>query len=897
MRLALIVVPSVAKASATARRVSLLADRLVDRLAEPDAGFRVEVLEARGRLGERLSSLLRESSGPGQTLVFVSSELSLDDDGPAFELAGGTRLSLAELRSLLATGADEVLLVVDAKHAADPDDPTLSATLVDAIHAAIEPKESGISLLAGSRPEEDEGPTTSPFAHSLLAALDRVRPQLSRSGRVSAEALYQEMRRDSERFHEIAAAGWFRGRGEFPLLVQQSVVVGGAESGPPSRGSGRPAATKSVRPSIPPGARTPAVEEAWKQGNAAASAGKHADAIELYKKALLLLGQRPERAELYYRIGKAKEELGSAAEAVHNYDKALGIEPLHHDAFEHAQKLLEAEKDFVRLETLRRRRLEARSETEAKIKELAAIASAWTEKAKEPAKAIPALEQWVRLREDADGLSALADALEAAGRHAGANQARKRLAALHADDAPKRARILLAAAQAAARHLPGGGDALELARAALEADASVFEALEVAATALGTRRRWRELAELYESVVARIEDDRVGWDLGKKLGMLYRDELDDLAGARGAFAAAADKNPEDVELRFWLAELHEATQNYAAAAAEMRRAARAAPERADVYRRALWCFEKTADADAAWNAACVLDQLGEADINESLLADTHRPEGLLAARGGFDDAAWANLRPERDAALEQLLGLVAPAAIELRVRDLVKGGLLPKLSEATLQNPSGTTTLMRSLAWTARLLGAEVPAVHVLPSVDGELTPLPLAESTVAASRGVSSGLELPELAFLWARVLCYLRPEHRVVVFYPTAPDVAKLLLGTLAVAGVEDAEGDAALVADGLSDLVDDELREELEAAAEALGKKRLRTRVGKYVRGVHSAAVRAGLVACGDLARAIALTGRFPLGAGLSEAEQIADLRTFAISAEHVRIREQLGVAVRA
>ncbi len=90
MRLALIVVPSVAKASATARRVSLLADRLAERLAEPDAAFRVEVLEARGRLGDRIASLLREAGSGGPTLVFVSSDMSLPEDGPQLELAGGT---------------------------------------------------------------------------------------------------------------------------------------------------------------------------------------------------------------------------------------------------------------------------------------------------------------------------------------------------------------------------------------------------------------------------------------------------------------------------------------------------------------------------------------------------------------------------------------------------------------------------------------------------------------------------------------------------------------------------------------------------------------------------------------------------------------------------------------
>ncbi|MBK7586731.1 MAG: tetratricopeptide repeat protein [Myxococcales bacterium] len=896
MRLALVVVPFIAKASATARRVSLLADRLVERLAEPDAGYRVEVVEARGRLGERVASLLRERGNTGPTLVFVSSEISLSDDGPAIELTGGNRLALAELRSTLAAEADETLLVLDAKHAADPDDPTLSATLIDAIRAAVEPRESGIGLLIGARPEEDEAGATSAFARAFLAALDQARGRLSRVGRVTADALYEDMRADEERFHEITAAGWFAGRGEFPVLVQQSVVVGGLESGPPSRQSARPTARQSVRPSIPPGARTPAVEEAWKSGAKSASEGHHAEAIDHYKRALLLLGHAPERAELYFRIGKAKEALGKAAEAIHNYDKALGIEPLHHDAFARASGLLETQRDFARLERLLRRRLDARSDVEAKVKELSAIAELWEAKAKEPAKAIPALESWAKLAEDTTGLGRLVDALSHAGRHAGANAVRLRLAAHWLDDAPKRAKVLLAAAQAAAAHLPGGGDALELARATLDADPGLFEALEIAALALGSRRRWRELAELYERLIERIKDDRVGWDLGKKLGMLYRDELDDVTGAISAFERAASRNRADVELSFWLSELYEATGDVASAATVFRATAAAASEDVAVFRRALWCFEKTGEADSAWNAACVIDQLGDADINESLLADTHRPEGLIAARGVVGDDEWERLMPSRDEPLERLLSLVQPAARQLRFSSLERDRLTPKVSESTLQNPNGTTTLARSLAWTARLLGQEVPAVHVLPEVPGELSPLPLLEPTAAASRGVASGLELPELAFLWARVLVYLRPEHSIVVFYPTARDVATLLLGSLAVTGVEEAEGDAAVVADGLAEILDDEELEALSEAANALEKRRLRTRVARYVNGVHAAASRAGLVACGDIARAIELTGRYPLPGGPSKEQQVAELRAFSISAEYALIRQHLGIAVK-
>ena len=54
------------------------------------------------------------------------------------------------------------------------------------------------------------------------------------------------------------------------------------------------------------------------------------------------------------RIAQAKEALGSPSEAVHNYDKALGVEPLHRYAFDRAAALLREQRDYSRLERLGR---------------------------------------------------------------------------------------------------------------------------------------------------------------------------------------------------------------------------------------------------------------------------------------------------------------------------------------------------------------------------------------------------------------------------------------------------------------------------------------------------------------------------------------------------------------
>jgi tetratricopeptide (TPR) repeat protein len=896
MRLAVVVAPSYERATAATRRMARLAEVLADRLAEPDAGFRVEVLEARGRVGDRLASVLSSRTSEGPVLVVISGEILLDDiDEPFLRLSGESMLSLSELRSTLTGAADETLLVVDAGHAPDEDDAAASVTLVAAIRDAVEPKASGISLMVGARPldEERRGPST--FISGVLASLEKCAGTLRKTGRVEASRVYETLRADEDRFHRIPAAGWFPGRLPFPILLQPSIVIGGSDSMPPSvRPSTRPPAGSPV--SIPPTEVAPAADEAWRAGNEAARAERYQEAIDSYKRALLLLGKKPERAELYFRIGRAKAALGSESEAVLNYDKALGVEPLHHDAFERAVKILKKQQDFAGVERLLQRRFDARTDDAARTRELAAIARLWIDEAKSPKQAVTALERWLGLREDPDALDLLVTALTDAARHAAANDARKRLAALLEEHPARRARLLLAAARTAAEHLPRGGDAVALARSALEADPTALEALEVAASILVKKRNWSELAELYELLLENTDDPMLAWDLAKKLGQLYRDELDDLEGAKRSFGIAVERKPEDVELRFALYELELAEQNHDAAADQMRRAAEQASDQPEIFRRALWCFEKTNETDAAWNAACVLDEMGEADINESLLADTHRPEGLLSARGVLTEADWRLLRPERDETLERVLAEIAPAAVAVRLRDLERGGRAPKLADATRQNLAGTTTLVRSMVWTARLVAIPPPELHVLSEVDGEISPLPMAEPTAAASKTVTSGLDLAELAFLWGRVLSYFQDGHRLLVHYPALTDVAKLLLAALAIANDEEPDEGLRPLAEALEEELGAAALKRLAKSAKAFRKKAARRRVERFVASVHACATRVGLLACGDIARAVSLVGRFPLRGDIPAERQIADLRSFAISREYASLRERIGVSVR-
>lgn len=661
-----------------------------------------------------------------------------------------------------------------------------------------------------------------------------------------------------------------------------------------------PKPAPASKPSRPP-PKPQSTDELVDEGDAAAADGRHEEAIAAWKRALLGLGSRrsARHAELYVRIGRAKRALGSAGEAVHNFDKALGIDPLEPEAFSAAEELLREQRDWSRLDRVHRRRAEALRSDEERSEVFKALAAMWLRDAKEPRNALKPLEKWLELQPgEVAALEQLVEAELALGRHAAAVAARRRLADALDGDSSRRAGVLVEAARSAAEHLPNKQQAVDLCAEALEADPSRLEALEIAAPLFAKKRRWLDLAQLYESVLERTRDAKVAWDLAKKLGILQRDELDDLEAAKSAFLRALEHQPGDVELRYWTAELFEAEGDLAGAADQFRAAARYRSDDPDVLRRALWLFEKTGEADSAWSAASVLDLLGEADINESLVADAHRPEGLLAVQGAVGDDDWALFYPERERELPAVLGAVSDAAVEVALARLEKNRRLPKLDPAARQDPESTTTLSRSLVWTSRLLGIAPPALYLASDPPRELVAAPAAEPTTLASRALGSGLGLPELAFIWGRHLALYRPEHYLLAFYPSLRDIAALLVAALPLGGHETdepLEGTTAELSAELDAALDAGARERLEEAVGHFNAQNPRRRIAAWMRSVQLSGGRAGLLACGDLHLAARLLERFPPAGGLETADELSDLRAFSISREYAKLRQRLGVAV--
>jgi hypothetical protein len=347
-------------------------------------------------------------------------------------------------------------------------------------------------------------------------------------------------------------------------------------------------------------------------------------------------------------------------------------------------------------------------------------------------------------------------------------------------------------------------------------------------------------------------------------------------------------------------EAAEAAGDYAEALAKLRVALRGDARDVKALGRALVLFELCNKPDGKWNAACALAELGGANETELELAATHRPEGLLAAKGVVTEADWLKslLCPERELENEALVRALGDGAVRVGLETAWRERRVPSLEPAQEQDPEKSTTMLaRTLVWTARLLGLPRPRLFVLDSVAGDLAVAPTPELTMIASKALGSGLTLPELAFRWARRLIFLRPEYRLLTLFSAPGELDALARATVALTTEGPApklDTEARVFARGLRRTLRGPVLANVAATVGSSSAADVAARLKDWSRTADLVAARAGLLATGNLKLAASLTERFPLPSS-SAREQIDDLIVYSLSDEYAALRERIGVAV--
>lgn len=427
---------------------------------------------------------------------------------------------------------------------------------------------------------------------------------------------------------------------------------------------------------------------------------------------------------------------------------------------------------------------------------------------------------------------------------------------------------------------------------ALDIDPGRIEALGELERIFLRRGDARPLERLYRRLLYRAagRTPAIEARLWLRLGALARDHLDDLVGARAAFANALRIAPQDPAATAALGDLdrrrdHGADADWDALRARWRKDYSAAAPGAELVKHAA----DTGRHDASFLAASALVAMGEADAEAEALYQRHRPRFVVRAQHALGLPEWSQLRhPDDSLEIGALLELLAPAARALMPLELVDLELDESMQVSEVDLPAG---FARMRGYVAGLFAVAPPTVYVRSDFGAQIHVGALEHPVLLAGDEALTAPERGELAFRLARAMTYLWPGRavggsrparvlkRVVLaaFAAAAPQAAAGLLGT-------DRDSVAAQAAFAA---LDDELQQKARAVVLRLVARSPSFNLSKWARGLARTADRAGLLVSGDLPAA----RRFAVEHGAHD----DDVVDFALSPAHLALRAELGLSI--
>ncbi len=645
--------------------------------------------------------------------------------------------------------------------------------------------------------------------------------------------------------------------------------------------------------------------------NACLMAGDLSQAHASFAKVLMALGEdeTSARADVHYKLGCIKRELGRAKQAVHDFERALSIAGAHRPSLEALVELYSSLKDWKSVAAYKRDILATVVDGGERFALLSEIADLWSENGGRPELAVEALEE-ARALEPANValLHRMLGLVQATKSWPKAIEIIDAIAKLERDPV-RRGKLFFTIGQIYRDELHDGDNAVLLFDDALDANPTHLEAFERINKILTVKKDWKALERAFRKMlrrlsVAREHDADLEYMLWHTLGLIYRDRLKDVTSAIEAFKMATRFKPEDALERQILAELYEVTNNVEGAASEHTIVLQNDPLRVDPYRSLCQLYLRQKDYDRAWCACAALAVLRKADDEEQRFYDDYRPRGMLEVKSRLVNEHWLNLLMHKDCDLfiGKIMEMITPAAILAKTSQLRASSQLPVLDPRTKHDPATSTLgLAKTFGWAAQVLGVTQPELYVRDDLPGALAAVAAVPPATIAGRAALTGFTPQDLAFVIGKHLAYYRGEHYIRNLFPTLAELKVLFFAAVKIV-IPDFAVPSELVPAVSSAVV------ELSKHMQPIQREGLRIVVKRYVaegakadlrrwmQTTEITASRAGLLLCGDLEtarRIIAAEAQFP--GDLPPQEKLKELIVFSVSEQYAALRAALGVGI--
>lgn len=632
-------------------------------------------------------------------------------------------------------------------------------------------------------------------------------------------------------------------------------------------------------------------------------------ALTNYQKVLTSLGEDDldDRTYVYHQLGRIKEEQGQTRQAINNFEKALALNGEHRPTLEALVQVYGKNNDWKQVAAYQRQILDSIHDGDERFALLNEIGEIWSEKEKNPVKAIEALEEALELKpEDHVLLHKLLQLYQLASDWQKMIDTLQAIADL--EEKPElRARYLYTQAQIYRDKLEDHDRAVELFNEALDLNPSYLEAFERINKVLTQNKSWKQLERSYRKMIHRIAgkgNAELEHTLWHQLGLIYRDRLGQVDEAIEAFKMGSSLKPDVILEHQILAELYESTERFDEAIGEQRLILAAEPLSVESYRGLYRLYLHKHAYDEAWCQAAAMAFMGKTDEEEQRFFQDYRPEGMLPVKGRLNNELWVKHLFHRDESLfiSKIFEMIAPAALQAKIAQLQRQGKLPVLDKRFKQDPmNSTVTFAKTFGWASQVLGITPPELYVRNDVPGSIVAVPSMPPSSVAGQTVLSGFSPQELAFICGKHLAYYRGEHYIRTLFPTTSELTIMLFAGVMIAAPAtpmppDMAQQIRATAQELAKYMQPVQLEHLKTVVKRWIEEGAKANIKKWNQAVELTAVRSGFVVSGDLEIAKKIVGAEPqLPGDLSPADKIKDLLVYSASEDYAELRKALGLAI--
>jgi tetratricopeptide (TPR) repeat protein len=630
-----------------------------------------------------------------------------------------------------------------------------------------------------------------------------------------------------------------------------------------------------------------------------------------------------EVVRIYYRLGMVRQHLGERKKALNMFEKALEIDPTHRDTLLAVIAIQEEQGEFEAV-IHAKRGLMATGQDAERVALLNEIGDIYHQKLQNPQKAISAyLEALDIVPEDHQLLQKVLDLYTETKQWRLAVDTIERFVSLEANPIYKGS-YYHAAGSICRRELKDLNEAISYYNRALDcffagdnelpesALKRAFESFEYIDKILTNQRDWKEQERAYRQMIKRLQGKLPGSPIHARLwhslGEIYLSRLKHYQSAIGAFEVAQQLEPGDTQRREILVDLYLASgPEYADKAIEQHMMMlRENPFKYDSYKALRRIYMDTHQYDKAWCVCNTLAFLKQADPEEMQFYEQYKPRGFVKAKQApMNGEVWRNiLHPDENRYISAIFAAIWEGPVMKYSRPAKAFGLKPR-DRRQLANDQ--LMFSRIFSYIAETMGVmPMPDVYVQENQPGEISLANVLEKarlipSFVVGKNLLAGRPEKEVAFVAARKLCLVRPEHYLRLALQTNTERKVALLAAIAmvvpnfpvpqelIPYVQQEIGQIqGRVAPGVLEQLARLVRDFMQKAPEV--------DLSKWEHAVDATSYRVGFILCGDLDVAARMVSAEPVVVGGPQVkDKVKELVLYSVSESYFAVRQQLGLTI--